>query len=1117
MPLTATTFTTSAASNIYIIGSTGQLNHALTSGNLLYFGQNSSGVTTNLNATYSTGGTVANVATIRVFSGSALTVAHAISGITSSFTVDQNATANINQTLAGAGAFVNAGTSTISASINGLTGAFTNTGSFDVATAWSPGSHATVTNTGSIFLPSTGSITIPVAGLSINGTLNVGRTSAGANSNASFTAANAFSIPSINVYNASTVTGTGQITSSMFLCGTQTNPFTGSVKGNYLTIGMDSFGSTFTPTVTFTNAIGSLSTNIFPGINIASGTLTTSGAGAISNINTGLLIVSGATFNAGASVSGSSVSGSNSGILNIASTFDLPIFTNASGGRIVLQNGANIPSTATINNNSSPTGGNYGILIESTSTNNGTISNTGTIAYTGTLSGTGTINNQSGGTITFLTAPSNYNTINNLSGATLSIGTNSTNTGIINNTGTMNVTSCTLSGAGTLNNLSGGALTFTSAINSNHTITNSSGGTFTITGGGGANNAVTTINNAGTMSITGTLSGTGTITNNAGGTLTLNGATTTNAITNAANATLNITGSASTSAAITNSGTMTIATNIINSGSITNNTTGNLTCSSGANIFGIISNTGTVLVDGSTTFTSGYTNGVNGALTLAADVSMPIDSIVLSQSAGSSVTIRGNRTINGSSAFNIPIYRNSQNHNSTITSADLYDSLTVTGRALVSGNLNLSIYINDTGGEVLQFPIMTCTSFSGAAPTYTGVTSDFYRRIEVTRTTSQIIVSINAEAVTVPVNVEIADVLQNMFNLPSPNSGQQALENAFLSINRQLNNSLHQMIPISNAFVYDAKMQGIVFNKVETRLAGLRNGWNRKGTLHHGINAGDILPGSSVWTSVSGSLTEQGPDDEDDGYNAKTGVALLGRDFMFGNNVFGLAGGYSFTHLKELSNQHFIDNISRWHLMGYGTYNFKCNNYWDWLLTSNFNSNHTHRDINVSGSNMTTYSSYHAYQLAAKVVRGKGFDFYESYRFTPFTSLQYAFIHQDAYSETGSVAALNVQSVNKNILTVGLGAKFGMPLDAWRCIGMRELRAAVVYDVINDNNNTTANFVVGSDSFTVTSTPVRLGLLLGAGIAFEVADHLVFELNYDFEARSRFTDNTLLIKAKYVF
>lgn len=1116
VPLTATSFSTSATSNIYIIGSTGQLNHAITSGNLLYFGQNSSGVTTNLNATYSTGGAISNVPTIRVFGGSTLNVAHTISNLTGSFTVDNNATLNINQAISGSGGFSNAGVTTLSASINSLTGPFSNTRSFNVATTWTPGSHSTVTNTGNIFLPAGGVITVPVAGLSIGGTLNVGRTSTGTNSTGSFTAANAFTIPSINVYNASTITGTGQITSSIFLCGTQTNPFTGSVKGNALTIGMDSFGNAFTPTVTITNAIGNTpTTNLFPAVYVAGGTLTTSGAGAISNLNTTLYIGSGATFNAGASVSGSSQSGSNSGLLNIASTFDFPTYTNANGGRIVLQDGASITSTTTLNNNSSPTGGNYGLIFQSTSTNNGTISNTGTIAYTGTLVGTGTINNQSGGTITFLTTPSNTNTINNLSGGTLNFPTSSTNTGTINNASTMNVTSITLSGAGTINNLSGGALTFTSVTNSLHAITNNANATFTITGGGGVNNAVTPINNAGLMYLTGTLTGTGTINNNSGGTLTMTNGITTNAITNAANATLIVNGTTNGSAAITNSGTMSVAATLTNTGVITNNNNATLTLATDTSLgTGGIANTGSVAVTGDISTAGNITNGVNGRLTIGGDINMSGTATITSTSAGSSVTVSGNQTLTSVAATS---YTNSRTHNTTITSEDVYDSLSTNGTMNLTGaTINITPYITNTNGDVLSFTILSAGTITGT-PTYTGVSSDFYRRIQVTPSGTQIVVSINAEEVTVPINVEIAGVLQNMFNLPNPNSGQQALENAFLSISRDLNESLHQMIPISNAFIYDAKMQGIVYNKVESRLAGLRNGWDKKGTMHHGISAGDVFPGSSVWMSVSGSLTEQGPDDEDDGYNAKTGVALIGRDFAFGKNVLGVAGGYSFTHLKELSNQHFIDNISRWHVMGYGTYNFKCNNYWDWLITTNFNSNHTHRDINVSGSNMTTYSSYHAYQLAGKILRGKGFDFFESYRFTPFTFAQYAFIHQDAYSETGSVAALSINSINKNILTLGLGTKFDFPLDAWSCIGMRELRAAVVYDVINNNNNTTANFVVGSNSFTVTSTPVRLGLQLGAGIAFEFANHLVFELNYDFEARSHFTDNTFLLKMKYVF
>jgi uncharacterized protein with beta-barrel porin domain len=126
-------------------------------------------------------------------------------------------------------------------------------------------------------------------------------------------------------------------------------------------------------------------------------------------------------------------------------------------------------------------------------------------------------------------------------------------------------------------------------------------------------------------------------------------------------------------------------------------------------------------------------------------------------------------------------------------------------------------------------------------------------------------------------------------------------------------------------------------------------------------------------------------------------------------------------------------------------------------------------------------------------------------------------LNQDDYNEAGSVAALHVAEISQNIVTLGIGAKFAFPLDAWKLIGMRELRASVSYDVLHPNNITTANFLVGSNTFDVYSTPQRISYKLGAGMTFEFCKRFLSEINYDFEYRTGFTDHTLLAKVKYVF
>lgn len=1094
---------TSVNGSVYVAG--GNLSKSIANASKLYLGQDSNGTT--YADTYTSGGTITGVGEIRVFTGSTFTISDNTS-VTTSFTVDNNATLTVSSGVvsgSGGSTFTNSGITTLSGGTLTVP-VFVNNNIFNITgSTWNAASHTSITNTGTIYVVSPGNITFP-ATLSINGILNIGKSYSGTIADTTIASANTFTIPIINIYGDSTISGT-LVTSNVYLAssGAMNQPIGATVGGNSLTIGMDSYGTMYSPTVT----LGTVTR--FPSIYVRGGTLTTSGS--YSNVNIGLNVSSGATVNIANSFSGSAVSNTNSGTVNLTSTLNLPNFTNASGGIFNLNGGATLSSTTTLNNYSTGLGtvAAPGLKVNGSNTNNGTINNYGTMTFLGTLNGiAGQVINQSGGILTFSTATITENIITNNSGGIFNISAASEFYGDIDNYGYMTISAdISTPNSLTITNKDGGELVLSSTNTITSLIENEEGGNLSIEGDttlSGPN----ILNNAGTLNITGSITGGIEIDNLSTGSMVIDGATIATDVLNYGE--LEISGNDVTNnATIANTSNTTITTSVLGSGIISNS--GVLTLDIGAdkNILNAISNQlgGTIDIISQLQISNTFTN--SGDITLSSNLVMPDASYNFETTATGTVTIDGNVSITTANATS---YINAGTHITSITSPSDFDSLTASGIIDLTGaTLEILPYVTNTSGQVQNYVILSGSSITGS-PTITGISSDFYQIMELVNNGSSIVVSINAEQVTLPVNIEIANVLQNMFNNIT-NSGQQTLEDAFLSIHRQLNNSLHQMMPISNAFVYDAKMQDIIFNKVDVRLVGLRNGWN--GSIHGGINAGEIYPGSAMWISTSGSLTEQGPDGENDGYNAKTGIALFGLDICACNNVIGIAGGYSYTHLKELSNVGFIDNIQRWHLMGYGSYAIDHNNYWDWLVTSNFNNNQAHRDINVSGNDFTTYSTYHAYQVAGRITRGRGFDFLNSYRFTPYTFAQYAFIHQDAYNETGSVAALNVESVNKNIVTLGLGARFGFPLDAWHCIGMRELRAAVTYDIVNNNNDTTANFVVGSDSFTISNSPVRLGVQLGAGIAFEFANHFILELDYDFEVRSHFTDNTALIKLKYVF
>lgn len=729
-----------------------------------------------------------------------------------------------------------------------------------------------------------------------------------------------------------------------------------------------------------------------------------------------------------------------------------------------------------------------------------------------------TVNVSSGATITLGSANNSYHGNTTISSGTLSISSDA-NLGSVPTGVTAN--SITL-GGGTLET------TASFTLNSNRGITLTAA----------TNNGISPT--SGTLTYNGLITGSGNLAKSGSGTLALGasntgytGATSITAgtlQTNIANAILN-------TSSLTLSNVSGVSFNLNNTnqtiGTLSGGGTtgGNISLGSGTltinqlalgTFAGNITGTGGLTLSGSSTnvLNLSGTNTYSGGTTVTAGT-LSATGANLPNTGAITVGASGTLTLNASTTVLHPTtYTNNGIHNTTIDSATSYGGIESSGAVDISGaTINVTGNATTTGSwTLISGSPMNKTGTTVNIPTGGGTFSQW----EDTSTATTVSVSLTVQPFTLfaqgQLNEAIAQALDSMSNSGSLNSGQQQLLNALYasSDNTQLNNGLHQLAPIANTYIVSFEIQNDLFREIETRIASLDENFVRP--LTSGINTGSSLStGSAMWMSASGSLTAQGTTGDNEGYNAKTGVFLLGLDAGDCGNVMGIAGGFSTTHTEELSNADFINNTERYHGLIYGSYNYNNNNHFDWLFSGSYNHNISHRLINITGNNFSTAGNNKGYQLAAKLVRSKGYEFLDSYMCTPLTYVQYVFSHQNAYTETGSVAALNVEEVNKNIATLAAGVKFAFPIDAWQAIGMRELRAIGTYDIINNDNTTTANFVVGSDSFSVIGVPERLGIILGAGITFELKKCFLFEINYDFEYRSKFTDHTLLAQFKYVF
>lgn len=493
---------------------------------------------------------------------------------------------------------------------------------------------------------------------------------------------------------------------------------------------------------------------------------------------------------------------------------------------------------------------------------------------------------------------------------------------------------------------------------------------------------------------------------------------------------------------------------------------------------------------------------------------------------GSSVlNVSGNRQIFGANLTNLGTI------NFTITNNTTYDSLIVDSDIDISDSVvQIDSSFSGPAGSSYDWDILTSntnliTNGGTIINIPTSTAFEIWSENIINNTILRLSYINNSTPIPTPslipepgVDAAIADVLAVM-KANITNSGQAELIAAVDTVTTQdlYNYLLNNMQPNTNnsSSSTTLAMQNIGFGKVETRIAS--NGSSKKQTA--GISTGDITHNTAMWLSGLGSLAKQQAHDDNQGYRAKVLGGMLGIDRKTNNDdIYGIAFGISNANVYGISNSTFNTRILAYNLMLYGANNFKRDLFAEWIASGVINKNYGTRVFGVNGIDLSTNASYHGALGGVRINFGKKFEFDEIFNISQVNRIQYVLVHQPSYNEGGSVAALHVATKeNQSILTLGTGFRIDTANNnSWES-GNRELRAMVTYDAISPDQATTANFVVGSNSFIMTSSPARWALKLGADYGVALYKKLILQLSYDYEARSGYYDNFGEVKLRYIF
>ena len=134
---------------------------------------------------------------------------------------------------------------------------------------------------------------------------------------------------------------------------------------------------------------------------------------------------------------------------------------------------------------------------------------------------------------------------------------------------------------------------------------------------------------------------------------------------------------------------------------------------------------------------------------------------------------------------------------------------------------------------------------------------------------------------------------------------------------------------------------------------------------------------------------------------------------------------------------------------------------------------------------------------------------------TPEAGLRYVHIKQDGYTDS---ADQRVSADDSDILTGVIGAKVSQSVALDKGITLKpEVKAALTYDLFNDDNNSVVTLANGSAYNIEGEALDRLGVEFGAGVTADVNENVEFSVGYEGKFREDYQDHTGLVNAKYKF
>jgi outer membrane autotransporter protein len=312
-----------------------------------------------------------------------------------------------------------------------------------------------------------------------------------------------------------------------------------------------------------------------------------------------------------------------------------------------------------------------------------------------------------------------------------------------------------------------------------------------------------------------------------------------------------------------------------------------------------------------------------------------------------------------------------------------------------------------------------------------------------------------------------------------------------------------QLAPEVSRGSVDAAMAGagLTSNALNTRMNGQRSG----------LSSGEALADSGVWVQTLDSNMDQDSRGGVAGYSANASGITLGADGKINpNTTLGLA--YSYVNANVSSDTGNKTDVHGNSLALYGAWELG-----NWFSQGSLSYGHDSNDSKRYVADTLAKGSYDSDVLSLNALAGYSFKVNDRLLLEPRVAARYSNVQVDGYSEHNSSAALH--NGDQRFETGELGAGLRVASNAALFGGMLQPEATLMayHDLIGDRINQTSAFTQGGSSFTVTGAKAARDSYEGSlGVNYAI-NALTFGASYNYQAKSGYNADTVMLKARYNF